>query len=110
VTAQPDEVPSHARNVLQDVLRWRLTADGWGEVSAILDKLQASLSLPGPDQLAALSMASVALELSAPERLTPIDKLAVPVPDRVRERVNVLIHELTPPAGPGTDETSEAAG
>jgi hypothetical protein len=96
--------------VLQDVLRWRLTADGWAEVSAILDELEAGLGLTGPDQLTALTMASVALELSAPERLTPIDKLAVPVPDRVRDRVNVLIHALTPPAGPGTGETSEAAG
>jgi hypothetical protein len=55
-------------------------------------------------------VASVALELSAPQLLTPIDKLAVPVPDRVRERVNVLIHTLTPPVEPGPDEAAEAAG
>lgn len=110
MTAEPDPVRGHARDVLQDVLRWQLTADGWARVSATLDKLEAGLGLTGPDQMAALTMASVELELSAPERLTAIDKLAAPVPDRVRERVNVLVHELAPPAGPGTDETSGAGG
>lgn len=111
MTDQPDQVRSHARKVLRDVLRWRLTADGWTEVSAALDNLEASLGLAGPDQLAALTVTSAALELSAPYLgLTPIDKPTADVPDTVRERVNVLIHALTPPLGPGTDETSEAAG
>jgi hypothetical protein len=111
VTAGPEQIRSHARDVLQDVLRWCLTADRWAEISATLDNLEAGLGLTGPDQLAALAEASVALELSAPVRLTPIDKLtAAPVPDSVRERVNVLIHALTPPVGPGTDETTGAAG
>ena len=110
MTAQPDQDPSHLRNVLQEVLRWRLNVDGWAEISAILDNLKAALRRADSDRLAALAEASVALELSAPERLTEIDKLTAPVPDRVRERVNVLIHELTPSAGPGTDEASGAAG
>jgi hypothetical protein len=110
VTAQPDQIRSDARSVLQDVLRWCLTADGWAEISAILDKLEAGLDLTGPDQLAALAEASLALELAAPPRLTEIDKLTAPVPGSVRERVNVLVHELTRPARQDTDETSGAAG
>jgi CATRA-Associated Small Protein len=111
VTAGPVELRRHARNVLQDVLRWRLTADRWADISDILDDLEAGLRLSGPGQLAALTEAAVALELSAPPRLTPVDKLAADsAPDSVRDRVNVLVHALTPPAAPATDETSGAAG
>jgi hypothetical protein len=108
VTARPAQVRQHAREVLLDVPRWSLTPSGWAAVSAILDTLATGLDLADPDQLAALAEASVALELSAPERLTEVDKAATPAPDSVRERVNVLIHELTPSARQGADETSWA--
>jgi hypothetical protein len=109
VTARPDQVRRHTREVLLDVPRWSLAPTRWAAISAILDTLEAGLDLADPDHhLAALAEASVALELSAPERLTEVDKAATPAPDSVRERVNVLIHELTPSARQGADETSGA--
>jgi hypothetical protein len=109
MTGRPDQIQRDARDVLLDVLRWRLPPDRWAEISAILDNLGTGLDLADPDQLAALAEASVALELAAPELLTEIDKLTGPAPDSVRERVNFLIHELSPPARQDSDEASRAA-
>jgi hypothetical protein len=99
MTGRPDQVRSDAVSVLRDVLRWRLTPDRWGGISAILENLGTGLDLSNPGQLAALDEASVALELAAPVLITEIDKLTGPAPDSVRERVNLLIYELSPRAG-----------
>lgn len=109
MTGRPGRSRNDAVNVLRDVLRWRLTPDRWGEISAILDMLGTGLDLTDPQDLAALTQASVSLELAGPELITEIDKAATPAPDRVRERVNSLIDELTQPKGDADDETPGVA-
>jgi hypothetical protein len=85
------------------------------DVADVLDGLAEEVNLANPDQLDALSEATIALELAAPARIIKIDKDAVPTPDRIRERVNHLIHELTPLTGGarstgGTTSGTRAAG
>lgn len=101
MTDQSAVIRDTALSVLRDVLEWdSLTPAGWDDVAGILDRLGTGLDLTDPDQLAALREACIALELAEPTRITPISTAASPAPDRVRERANRLIHELT-----GFDET-----
>jgi hypothetical protein len=107
MSRQPDQIRDDALNVLRDVLRWSMTPDRWTGIRAILDRLDPGLDLADPVQLAALDKACIALELAAQERLTPISEVTH-APDHVRERVNVLIHELAPSAQHNADEAAKA--
>jgi hypothetical protein len=69
----------------------------WEDVEGILAMLGDRLNLADPKQLTTLHQATVTLELAGPVRITIVDKAAVSVPDKVRERVNHLIHELERP-------------
>jgi hypothetical protein len=108
MTDQLAVIRDTALSVLQDVLEWdNLTPARWDDVARILDRLGTGLDLTDPDQLAALSEATIALELAAPIRIITIETAGAPVPDRVRERANRLIHELTRIA---FDETEPGSG
>jgi len=110
LTDQVAQVRDDAQDVLRDMLEWSLVPARWADVEDALDVLDAKLDLTGPEQLAAFSDATTTLELSAPVRISRVDKLAVPVPDKIRERVNHLIHELGQPGdGDDPDEDSGTA-
>jgi hypothetical protein len=108
LTDQTAQVRDDALTVLADLLGWCVTPARWEEVEQVIESLGGGLDLADPDQLAALSQATFTLELAAPTRITRIDKYAVPAPDRVRERINHLIHELKRPEG--LDEAAATTG
>ena len=76
--------------VLRQALDWQLPAAGWVDVRLALDRLGASHDV-GAD----LGY----LELAGPFRIgTRVgDEPTTPIPAPLRERVNELIHSLTPP-------------
>jgi hypothetical protein len=109
MTDQQDRIRDDALSVLRDVREWCLPPARWAEVADVVDGLGTSLDLADPEQLAALNEATITLELAGPLRITKIDKSAVPAPDRVRERVNQLIHELAAPGEEGDEQGDSGA-
>jgi hypothetical protein len=109
MTDRAAEIRDDALSVLRDVLEWSLAPVLWEDVGEVLDGLGERLDLAAPEQVAALREATISLELAASARVTRVDKDAVPAPDRIRDRVNELIHELARP-GPASDGASGAEG
>ena len=108
MTNQAAQARDDALAVLRDVLEWSLTPAGWRDVEEAIGGLESGLDPAGPDQLFAFSQATVRLELAAPARITRIDRPAILAPDRIRERVNHLIHELERPADAGVPDGDSA--
>jgi hypothetical protein len=106
MTEEMAQVRDDALNVLRDMRKWSMTPDRWAEVETILDGLGGVPSLADPVGRARLSSATITLERIAPRRITEVDKSAVPAPDKIRERVNQLVHELARPV-PAADPAKE---
>jgi hypothetical protein len=101
---QLSQVRSDALVVLRDMLHWRLPPARWEEIKGVLDSLERGLgqelALADPEQLAALSQATITLELAGPVRITRISAAGTAMPDAIRDRVNHLIHDLAIPEQP----------
>jgi hypothetical protein len=110
MTGETAQIRDDALDVLADVLEWSLAPARWAEVEAALATLVDRPDLADPDQAAALSDATIRLELAGPARISRIDTSAVPVPAEVRERVNHLVHELTRPGQAGNSPADSSAG
>ncbi|WP_329108014.1 hypothetical protein OG792_05700 [Micromonospora sp. NBC_01699] len=81
---------------LGDTRKWTLTADQWQEVDQLLVVIENAVAARDTETL---RRAGADLELAESVRITRIGSVPrVPPPERVRERVNRLIHSLT-----GTD-------
>jgi hypothetical protein len=95
--------------VLHDVADWRLPAAGWARVAEIVEVIEAA-ALSG--DAAAVAAATVNLELTSPVRITRIGstEAKVPVPPRIRERVNRLAHRLGEPSVPTGAAGREGSG
>jgi hypothetical protein len=94
-----------ALSVLRDALEWCLTPVEWAGVAAILDGLGAAegggLGIADPVQRKDLEDATIQLELAGPLRIETVDRAAEPTPPIVRERLNVLIDQLSRPGEQG---------
>jgi hypothetical protein len=110
MTDELAEVRDDALNVLRDMLKWSMTPARWAEVEEILDGLGGVPDLADPDQVARLSSTTITLELAAPVRITKVDRSAVPASDKIRERVNHLVHELARPVQPADLPEETGAG
>jgi hypothetical protein len=89
-----------ALTVLQDLLRWELSAARWDGVAGALDALAVGLEL---DDLDTLTKATIQLEQAGPVRITRIGATPTePPPPPVRERTNQLIQRLSGGAEGGT--------
>jgi hypothetical protein len=92
------QIRDDALSVLRDALEWCLIPAEWSGVAAILRGLDAD-DLSEPGQLKALQDATVALEFAGPRRIEVVDSAAESVPPDIRERLNVLIDELSRAGG-----------
>jgi hypothetical protein len=92
-----------ALDALRDALEWCLTPAEWASVAGILMTMDSGagggLDLGDPRQRKALAEATVQLELAGPRRIEEVDRPAELAPPDVRERLNVLIEELSRPGG-----------
>ncbi|MFC5218407.1 CATRA system-associated protein [Streptomyces coerulescens] len=83
-----------AVDVLADVLVWRLGRDRWEAVGRGLDAMRRALAAGDP---AGLRRAVADVEMAGPHRILGLeDSALLPLPERHRERVNELIHQLDP--------------
>jgi len=86
------ELRADAVDVLTDALQWRLTEARWTAVGPVVDALAAAVRA---GDAAATEAAVAELELLGPVRATPIGaEPMVPTPERVRDEINELVHEL----------------
>ena len=92
-----------ALGALRDALEWCLTPAEWAAVAGILMTMDSAaggrLDLNDPGQRKALEDVTVQLELAGPRRIDVVDRAAQAAPPDVRERLNVLIEELSGSAG-----------
>lgn len=108
-----DETRADAVAVLTDILEWQLVPQRWERVEQIVDSLAEALA--GGD-VAAVREATAELELAGPVRATRIGATPlVPVPERVRDRTNHLVHSLGstpqhPPGGPANSSGEPGSG
>jgi len=105
-----DETRAHAVAVLTDVPEWQLVPQRWERVEQIVDVLGEALA--GGD-IAAVREATAELQLAGPVRVTRIGVTPlVPVPERVRDRANHLVHSLgpTPRQSSGPVDSSRERG
>ncbi|MFI7241658.1 CATRA system-associated protein [Streptomyces qinglanensis] len=98
-----------AVEALKEVLRWRLPPADWQEVSRSVDALALALRDGGAEELLD---ATTTLEDLAPSRVVragsaPEEEGADP---QLRERVNVLLHELTHGGGGSRTNPPEESG
>ncbi|QFG24613.1 CATRA system-associated protein [Actinomadura sp. WMMB 499] len=105
-TAGPRRARRKADMVLREVPGRELPADAWPRVAELVEALGRALGGPDPD---AVLRAAAGLAAASAPRVTRIrgGDPPVPCPPAVRERVNVLVHELSrwdeAPAVPGAD-------
>jgi len=97
-TADWQEASAEARGVLQVTVRWRLEVSGWLQVQDALEGMEAAV--------AATDAQSLWNEIARLEQLGPFrvttrlgDPPKEPVPEGIRERINVLIDALVPDDG-----------
>ncbi len=96
------EPTTGALTVLRDMLTWELAPPRWERLAELLD-LAAAARESG--DLDALRQVVADLELAGPVRITRLGATpAVPAPRPVRERINVLIHELGGPPREADEE------
>jgi hypothetical protein len=96
--AELDEATrSDAHAMLNEVARWRVSPDKWEYVAKLVDALAVGVSGNDAD---AVRNAVDDLDLVSPLRIPGISKSAKDLPpEKLRERVNRLIHTLDSPAG-----------
>lgn len=87
-----DELRSDALDVLGDALRWRMTAARWEGIGGAVAELTAALRA---GDVEAVRRAVTELELLGPVRATVMgDTPTTPVPEPVREEIDVLVRTL----------------
>ena len=89
-------IRDEALSVMRDALEWSLTPAQWSGFAAMLSGMETD-RLAEPEQRKALEDVTVQLELAGPPRIEAVDSAAEPAPPVVRERLNVLIDELSKP-------------
>ncbi|WP_431908255.1 CATRA system-associated protein [Micromonospora carbonacea] len=84
--------------MLREAQDWRLTDGQWQEVGHLVE--DAEKALAGGDA-AALRRLIDTLEVAGEVRITRIGATSTPqpVPPPIRDRLNRLVHQLSPPAG-----------
>lgn len=98
----PDDprLVENAREVLSDALEWKLTDSRWNSADKILGRMILALDT---DDVAAFRRAEIDFEEASPNRVVPMKggPPEIPAPERIRLRINHLIHRLggTPDAG-----------
>lgn len=107
-----DDVREDALDVLQDVLVWRLTGSRWRAVEQALEMMAGALTV---GDSAVFRAAIYDLELAGPVRAVRVeDASTLPVPQRVWERINELVHTLDgsrrADRRDGDDDAAAAAG
>jgi hypothetical protein len=103
---------SEAIDVLTDALGWSLTEARWERVERMLDALAAAIEADDSDALwdatGDLEMAGPLMIATRLGQVTP----GQPPPERVRDRLNQLVHALSSEASPptiGEDEDDRSA-
>ncbi|ACU75424.1 hypothetical protein Caci_6578 [Catenulispora acidiphila DSM 44928] len=103
------QIRAEAVRALSHVEYWELTPARWELLAGMLDALAAAPA----DDVDAIAVATADLELAGPMRITPIGAgntrpeagltgvVRIPVPPKIRERVNELIHMLRGGGDPG---------
>jgi hypothetical protein len=87
------ETVQDAVDVLQDLVRWEMTAPRWEHVAELLTRIDAAFAR---DDAGELRAAVAELEDSEPVRIVPIgSKPATGIPQPVLDRRNTLVHTLT---------------
>jgi hypothetical protein len=98
---------TEAIDALDDVLLWRLSLDCWLAVERVVHAMETAVDMA---DLTALAAATQELELMGPWRMVPIgatstESSPIPASDRVRERLNHLIHSLGGVVPPRSSDT-----
>ncbi|MFC8849198.1 MULTISPECIES: CATRA system-associated protein [unclassified Micromonospora] len=84
-------------SMLREAQGWRLTEGKWQEVGRLIADLEKALA---DGDNAALRRVLDTLEVAGEVRITRIGaSMPQPVPPRLRDRLNRLVHELSPQAG-----------
>ena len=97
-----------AFEVLRKVLGWELTASRWDDVDGLVAALQDAFDSGDPE---AFREATVELEYCGPVRAASAENPPpAPPGDRIRERVNHLIHALAAQRRKPGPSTSPARG
>lgn len=107
-----DDAREDALDVLQDALVWRLTGGRWRAVEQALEAIAGALAAGDSTVFRA---AVCDLELAGPVRAVRVeDASTLPAPQRVRERINELVHTLDgsrrADRRDGDDDAAAAAG
>jgi hypothetical protein len=91
VTCLNDQDRADALVSLRLALGWRMTRQRWDGVQRIIDAMSAALV--GGD-VEGFRSATAGMLLAGPKRITRIGDTPTEPPDKIRERVNELIHVL----------------
>ncbi|MEV5822393.1 CATRA system-associated protein [Micromonospora harpali] len=85
-------------SMLREAQGWRLTDGKWQEVGRLVEDVEKALA--GGDA-AALRRLTDTLEVAGEVRITRIGAASTPqpVPPPIRDRLNRLVHQLSPPSG-----------
>ncbi|WP_144082587.1 CATRA system-associated protein [Micromonospora sp. DH13] len=84
-------------SMLREAQGWRLTDGKWQEVGRLVEDVEKALA--GGDD-AALRRVIDTLEVAGEVRITRIGaSTPQPVPPRLRDRLNRLVHQLSPSSG-----------
>lgn len=85
-----EETRAEALDVLTDLLGWQMAAEGWEIVELLVESMALALAAGDPAKVRA---ATINLELVGPVRVPRIGADGkTPPPERVRDRVNRLVH------------------
>ncbi|MEV8544181.1 CATRA system-associated protein [Streptomyces sp. NPDC051572] len=86
---------TRARELLEDIPKWRLPQAAWSRPAAAVEALAAAYdAVDGP----ALKVAVARLEVLSPNRVDRIaDPADVPPPEPLQERVTALVHLIAEP-------------
>jgi CATRA-associated small protein len=102
------EIISDARGVLSDMLEWELTPARWEQLS---ETIGIAVAAEQAHDLEALRRVTIELELAGPVRITRLGATpTVAAPPHVRERINLLIHELGRLPRDADDDPDPGAG
>lgn len=87
-----EEERAEALETLADVVEWRLPVERWDHVADIVETLAQAFAY---GDMAGFRDGVIDLEMVGPVRVTRIGTTpSVPPPERVRDRVNHLVHSL----------------
>lgn len=102
-----DEDIDNALDVLEDIAQWRLLPDKWVEVDRLVGLARSALAAGNRD---GFLHATAGLELLSPVRITRVGATpTTPAPAPIRERANMLIHDLSRLPRPST-QSRDLAG